>query len=154
MECTVLKVDQDYRIILSPAHLKRAGWAPGSEPLKGWLLIGGPGRCRLLSSAEFESDPGCLSLRAAIDAEPDRSAGSIIEFRDEASVVLGLRLQPVEITPPGPGWRLAFPKTLATIMQICPKETSVALLDLQEHIEIWTLELLRASATKPLTEIL
>jgi hypothetical protein len=69
-------------------------------------------------------------------------------------VVLGLRLQPVEITPPGPGWRLAFPKTLATIMQICPKETSVALLDLQEHIEIWTLELLRASATKPLTEIL
>jgi hypothetical protein len=154
MECTVLKVDQDYRIILPPAQLRRAGWVPGSGPLKGWLLIGGPGRCRLLSSAEFESDPGCLSLRAAIDAEPDRPAESLIEFRDEASVVLGLRLQPVEITPPGPGWRLALPKTLAAIMQIRPKESSVALFYLQEHIEIWTLELLRASATTPLAAIL
>ena len=154
MECTVLKVDQDYRIILPLARLRRAGWAPGSEPLKGWLLIGGPGRCRLLSSAEFESDPGCLSLRAAIDAEPDRPAGSLIEFRDEASVVLGLRLQPVEIAPPGPGWRLPLPRSLAAIMEIRPKESSVALLFIQDHIEIWTLETLRASVSTPLTEII
>jgi hypothetical protein len=154
MECTVLRVDQDYRIILPQALLKRAGWISEAEPLKGWLLLGGPGRCRLLSSKEVDNDASCRSLRAAVDAELDRPTGNLLEFRDEASVVLGLRLQPVEITPPGPGWRLALPRALASIMQIRPKESSVALLFIQEHVEIWTLETLRASMTTPLTEII
>ena len=127
---------------------------PGKRISKGVAPDWGARKMPAAVISRIESDPGCLSLRAAIDAEPDRPAESLIEFRDEASVVLGLRLQPVEITPPGPGWRLAFPKTLAAIMQIRPKESSVALFYLQEHIEIWTLELLRASATTPLAAIL
>jgi len=153
MECTILKVDQDSRILLPQAVLKRTGWTVGAEPLKGWLLIVGPGRSRLLSSTEFDRDPGCRSLLATV-AEIDQQTGSLIEFRGDPSVTLGLRLQQVEIAPPGPGWRLTLPKTLAMIMQIRPKEGSVALLLVQEHIEIWTVETLRASMAVPLTEII
>jgi DNA-binding transcriptional regulator/RsmH inhibitor MraZ len=153
MECTILKVDEDYRILLPQSLLKRAGWTVGEEPLKGWLLVGGLGKFRLLSSAAFERDPGCRSLLATI-AEIGQPTGSLIEFRDEASVVLGLRLEPVEITPRGPGWRLTLPRALAAIMQIRSKESSVALLLLQEQIEIWTLETLRASMTVPLSEFI
>jgi hypothetical protein len=107
----------------------------------------------LLSSTEFDRDPGCRSLLATV-AEIDQQTGSLIEFRGDPSVTLGLRLQQVEIAPPGPGWRLTLPKTLAMIMQIRPKEGSVALLLVQEHIEIWTVETLRASMAVPLTEII
>lgn len=154
MECTVLKVDQDYRIFLPQAILRRVGWILGDAPLSGWLLMGGPGRCRLLSSAEVDSDASCRSLQVAIGEELELPADGVLEFRDEASVVLGLRLQPVEITPRGPGWRLTLPRVLAAIMQLRPKESSVALLFFQEHIEIWTLETLRASLTVPLSEFI
>lgn len=149
-----MKVGRDYRIVLPQSLLRRAGWISGGEPLKAWLLVGGPGRCRLMSSAEFEKDPGCLSLQAAVEAEADHPAESGIEFRDETLVALGMRLFPIEIAPPGPGWRLTLPRTLAAIMQISPQVSSVALLFADEQMEIWTLETLRASVAPPLAEII
>ena len=107
-----------------------------------------------MSSAEFESDPGCLSRRAAVDAEIDQPVGSAIDFRDDALVALSMRLFQIEITPPGPGWRLTLPRALAAIMQIRPKESSVALLLFPKHIEIWTLEALRASVDTPFAEVI
>jgi hypothetical protein len=108
----------------------------------------------LLSSHEVENDASCQSLRAAINAELHRPTGNLLEFRDETSTVLDLRLQAVEITPPAPGWRLALPRVSAAIMQIRPQESSVALLLIQEHIEIWTMDVLRESVTTPLAEII
>jgi hypothetical protein len=154
MECTILKVEKDYRIFLPQSLLRRAGWISGSKALEAWLLVGGSGKSRLMSAAEFEKDPACLSLKAAIEMEAGKPAGSGIEFRDDALVALGMRLFQIEITPPGPGWRLALPRTLAAIMQIHPGETSVALLLLPHNIEIWTLETLRASVNVPLAEII
>ena len=110
MECTIVKVQKDYRIFLPEPYLAGTGWTLGDEPLKGWLLVAGPGRCRLLSSAEFDGDPACKSLLSAIDAEIDRPADNAVELRDAESVALGLRLIPIEISPPGPGWRLTLPK--------------------------------------------
>lgn len=123
MEYSVLKVDRSCRIFLSQNILERAGWVVGDRPLKGWLVVGGPGRCRLLSAAEFEVDKGCLALKAAIDAELDRPGSSAIEFRDEARAVLGMRLIQIEVAPPGPGWRLSLPRALLEIMEIRPAET-------------------------------
>src|ERR1019366_8244456 len=110
---------------------------------------GSPGRCRLLSSTDVEDDATCQILRATVDAETIQPTVAASEFRDEASVALGLRLLPIEITPRGPGWRLTIPKTLAAIMQIRPKESSVALLIAQPHIEIWTMETLRGAVDMP-----
>ena len=153
MECAIQRVDQDNRVLIPQSALKHVIWIAGSEPLKAWLLVGSPGRCRLLSNAEFEEDAGCQSLKASIEAEETRPAASIMEFRDDALVALGLRLVPVEIAPPGPGWRLTLPRALTAIMQIRPKESSVAVLLRQAHIEIWTLDTLRASVGVPLVEL-
>jgi hypothetical protein len=154
MESTLAKVGKDSRILLSTALLKRAGWAPGDAPMKGWLIVGSPGRCRLVHSSDFESDSSCLSLRNAIDEETAREPGSLIEFRADSLVALAMRLLPIEVTPPGPGWRLAIPRELGAIMGILPNETSVALLLVDKHIEIWSLETLRSSTETPISELI
>ena len=154
MECAISKIDEDHRILLPPSLLRHAEWITGNEPLSAWLLVGGPGRCRLLSSAEVEDDAGCRMLRASVDAGAAQSTAVASEFRDEASVALGLRLLSIEISPRGPGWRLAIPKTLAAIMQIQPRVSSVALLLSQAHIEIWTMETLRTAVAVPLAELI
>lgn len=76
------------------------------------------------------------------------------EFGDEASAILRLRLIPIEIAPPGPGWRITLPKTLAAIMQIRPKESTVAILFPEAHLEIWTMDLIRKSMSVPLSEFI
>jgi len=154
MECIALKVDKDYRVFLPQAVLKRANWISGSEPVNGWLVVGGPGRLRLLSSVEAKSDAGWQSLSDAIDAEARRPIGSAIEFHDEASALVGLRLFAIEISPPGPGWRLTLPRAIAAIMGIRPKENVFAVLLAQDRIEIWTLEAARASLATPLADLI
>jgi hypothetical protein len=154
MQCAIQKVDKDYRIVLPQSLLKRAKWIAGDAPLEAWLVVGRPGRCRLLSSVEFEGDASCRALRDAIKREADRPTPDAIEFDDEPSAVLGLRLLSVEITPPGPGWRLTLPRALAAIMGVHAGESSVAVPFLRDRIEIWTLEVLRAGVAVPLAELI
>jgi hypothetical protein len=154
LDCTILRVDKDYRIFLPQVLLRRIGWLTEAQSRQAWLLVGSPGRCRLLSAAEVESDPNLRSLRASIDTELNAASVNVLEFRDEGLVTLALRLLSVEISPPGPGWRLTLPKPLAAIMQIHPKQSDVALLLFGEHIEIWTMETLRSSVATPLLEII
>jgi len=147
-------VDKHYRIVLPQTLLQQVGWITGKQPHDGWLLIGSPGRCRLLSATEVDSDANFQSLRARIAAELNAPSTNALEFHDEVSVALALRLVSVQITPPGPGWRLTLPKPIATIMQIRPGESDVAALVLQDHIELWTIETLRSSVATPLTQII
>lgn len=77
-----------------------------------------------------------------------------LEFADDASVGLTLRLAPVQLTPPKPGWRIAFPRYIAAIMQIRPDESEVAALFIEGYAEFWTLEALRSSFAVPLVDIL
>jgi hypothetical protein len=67
---------------------------------------------------------------------------------------LAFRLVQVRITPPDPGWRLALPAPIATIMRLRPGESDVEALFLHGHIEFWTIEALRSAVTVPLTDIL
>jgi hypothetical protein len=106
-----------------------------------------------MSGSEFDNDPSCQSLQARINEERDNQTGNALEFREEPVAALGLRLWPVEITPPGPGWRLTLPKVLAAVMQIRPKESSLAILISPQHIELWTWDTLRASMAIPLTDL-
>ncbi len=126
----------------------------GDQPLYGWLLLDSPGRCRLLSAAEVENDPNFQSLRARIGAELNAPSSNLLEFQDEVSVALSLRVVPVEIAPPKPGWRLTLPRPIAAIMHIHPGVSEVAAFLLQGHIELWTIETLRSSVTTPLIRII
>jgi hypothetical protein len=78
----------------------------------------------------------------------------MLEFHDEASLALALRLVQVRITPPDPGRRLTLPKAIAAIMQIGSGESELALWFLHGHIELWTIDALRSAVTIPLTEII
>jgi hypothetical protein len=154
LECSILRVEASFRIRLPQPLLRRVGWITGEQPVSAWLLLGSPGRCRLLSEAELEADHDLQTLRERITAEANDSSATLIEFRDEASTALAIRLLPVQITPPKPGWRITLPKEMAAIMQIRPGESDVAALFTQNHIEIWTVEALRSAVAQPLTEIL
>jgi len=153
-ESSILSVDKSYRIKIPESLVRRVGWITGDKPHAGWLLMGGPGRCRLLSAGEVDNHPDLQSLRARIEAELNTPSTNAFEFHDEASVGLALRLVPVQITPPEPGWRLTPPRPIAAIMQIRPGESDVAALFFQGHIEIWTIETLRSSVSTALTQII
>ncbi len=150
----IAKVDKSYRIVIPVALAQQASWIAGDDALSGWLLMGNPGRCRLLSPAEVENDTALLSLRARINAELRTVMNGLLEFHDEASLALALRLVQVRIAPPEPGRRLTLPKAIAAIMQIRPGESELALWFVHGHIELWTIELLRSAVTTPLTEII
>jgi hypothetical protein len=150
----IAKVDKSCRIVLPAALVQQAAWIVGDALQFGWLLMGDPGRCRLLSPAEVENDATLQSLRARIDAELGTAGTSMLEFRDEASLALALRLVQVRIAPPEPGRRLTLPKAIAAIMQIRPGESEVALWLVHGHIELWTVETMRSAITTPLTEII
>ena len=49
---------------------------------------------------------------------------------------------------------MTLPKALAAILQIPSKESSLAVLVQQGHIEIWTLGAIRASLETPLIDLL
>jgi hypothetical protein len=150
----IAKVDSSYRITLPVALFERVEWIVGADALFGWLLMGNPGRCRLLSPSELENDAATQALRARIDAELRTVGNSMLEFHDEASLALALRLVQVRIAPPDPGRRLTLPKAMAAIMQIRPGESEIALWFLHGHVELWTIEALRSAVTTPLTDIL
>jgi hypothetical protein len=154
LECIILRVGDSYRVTLPQPFAKRVGWITGDQSHKGWMLVGGPGRCRLLSAAEVDNDPNLQSLRNRIAAEVAAPNPDSLEFQDETLAGLALRLVPVEIKPRPPGWRLALPTPIAAIMQIRPQESDVAAVFLQDHIEFWTIGTLRASVTTPLTQII
>ena len=150
----VVKVDTSYRIVLPAALSKLVPWIVGDELLFGWLLMGSPGRYKLLSPAEIESDAATQSLRNRIGAELSAGGGSMLEFHDEASLALALRLVQVRIAPPDPGRRLTLPKVVAAMMQIRPGETDLAVWFLHGHIELWTIETLRSAATPQLSDFI
>jgi hypothetical protein len=154
LECNILRVEASYRIRLPQPLLRRLGWITGNRRVSAWLLLGGPERCRLLSETEVDADHSLQSLRERIAAEANISGENLIEFRDEASTALAVRLLAIEITPPGPGWRLTLPREIAAIMDIRPGETDLAALFTQNHIELWTIKALRTAVALPLTEIL
>ncbi len=153
-ETLILSVDESYRITLPQSFCRQISWINGDQPHDGWLLVGSPGRCRLLSAAEVHSDPNCQALQARISEERSAPGSNSLEFQDEASAALALRLLPVEITPRKPGWRLTLPRAIAAIMYIRPGESEIAARLVREHIELWTIETLRSSVTMPLTRML
>jgi hypothetical protein len=146
------KVDKSCRIVLPAALVQLAAWIAGEQI--GWLLMGGPGRYRLLSPADAENDAAVQSLRARIDAELGTAESGLLEFRDEASLALALRLVQVRIALGQPGRRLTLPRAIAAIMQIRPGESDLALWFLHGRIEIWTVETLRSAVGTPLAEII
>jgi hypothetical protein len=153
VECLILAVDGSYRITLPQPFARRVGWITGDQAVEAWVLVGSPGRSRLLSSAEAVGDPDVQALQEKI-AEVSFPDQNLLEFQDETLAVLPLRLLQVQIRRRGQGWRLALPTPIAAIMQIHPAKRGIAALFLEGHIEFWAIETLRAAGSTALTEII
>jgi hypothetical protein len=153
-EFTILRVEESYRVRIPQPLLRHLSWIVGDKPVSGWLLLANPGRCRLLSAPEVEEDPNLKSLLARIAVGSGVALTSALDFHDEVSVALATRLMAVQITPPDPGWRLTLPRPIAAIMRIRPKESELAARYIQNHIEFWTLDTLRAAVSTPLLDLL
>lgn len=154
-EANIIAVEKSYRIRFPQPLCKRVGWIVGDQPLAAWLLVGSPGRCRLLSAAEVSRDPDLQSLKAGIAEVLNAPSAGALEFQTEVSAGLTVRLAQVQLTRhETSGWRLTLPRPVAVIMQLRPAESSLAAFFLQDHIELWTMETLRSSVSTPLTEII
>jgi hypothetical protein len=154
LEHSILRVEASYRIRLAVPLVSRVKWISGDQPIEAYLLVGSPGRCRLLSAPEVKDDPRLKSLQARIAAEIDAPLPDSLTFHDDMSVALALRLLPVRITGGEPAWRLTLPRVLAALMEITPGKTDIAALVFQAHIELWTIETLTSAMSVPLTELI
>jgi hypothetical protein len=153
-EASILAVEASYRIRLPQPLCRRVGWIVGEQALAGWLLLADSGRCRLLSSTEAASDPDLRSLRARIAGELNARSIGILEFQNEVSVALTLRLAEIQLTPhETSGWRFTLPRTVAAIMQVRPKQSEVAAIFVQNHIELWTIEKLKTAVDSPMMDL-
>src|SRR5882724_10920652 len=95
----IVKVEESYRIRLPQSFIHKIDWIMGDQPISAWLLVAGPGRCRLQSSSEVDNQPEFKSLRERITAELRMHMTNPLEFQDKTSVALTLRLLAVEVTP-------------------------------------------------------
>jgi hypothetical protein len=153
-EASILAVEASYRIRFPQPLCRRVGWIVGEQVLAAWLLLADSGRCRLLSSTEVVSDPDLHSLKARIAGELNARSIGILEFQNEVSVALTLRLVEIQITRhETSGWRFTLPRTVAAIMQVRPNQSEVAAIFVQDHIEFWTIEKLKAAVDVPIMEI-
>jgi hypothetical protein len=153
-EAKILAVEASYRVRLPQPLCTRVGWIAGEQPIEAWLLVANAGRCRLLSEAEFNENADLRLLRARIVSETTALSTRSLEFRDEVSVALAQRLLAIQITPhETSGWRFTLPRVLAAIMRVSPKQSDLAALFVQEHIEIWTIDALTSAVSGTLTEI-
>jgi hypothetical protein len=151
---SILAVEASYRIRLPQPLCKRVDWIIGNGPVAGWLIVGSPARCRLVSSAEADTDPDLQSLKTRI-AEESRAESGLLEFRDEALEALSLRFTQIHITRhKTSGWRLTLPRHVAAIMKLRAGESDVAARLVQGHIEFWTIDLLVSSMSTPFLQII
>jgi hypothetical protein len=125
-------------------------WMRGTVALRGWLLIISPGRYRLLSDEQVESDPHLEPIRALILEQ--RSAGTDpTSAEDPNRAAMVARLAPVQITPPGPCWRITLPKAFGVFAPPeCDRKAVSVLFSLEGYLEIWYTDVLRTAVFSPL----
>jgi hypothetical protein len=143
------KADASNRITLPKHFSDRIPWMTGTD-IQAWLFLMGPGRYRLLSDDQVQSDPQLEPIRQLIlegassaMTEPTRSGEP-----EEAAMVA--RLVPISIAHPKPGWRISLPRELdAFVPRECNPKTLSILLSPEGYWEIWYTDTLRRVVLGP-----
>ncbi len=143
--------DVSNRIVVPKDISDRASWMRGTQALSAWILLVEPGRFRLLSDDEVESDPQLEPIRsllsqgaAAVVNEPTRSE----KLHLAAKVV---RLAPVSIAHSKSGWRVPFPRAFDKFAPFdCDRKAFSILFSLEGYLELWYTDVLRKAVSLPL----
>lgn len=147
------KVDSAYRINLPVSIVRAVGWITAEGPIKSWLVLLSADRARLLSPTVADSDAQIQTMAARINSGLNITGSDPLERGDESEIGLAFRLFPLEIKPPQPLRRLAFPMPVVTAMQLHGGTSELAALIFRGDIEFWTIDLVRASVSKPIPEL-
>jgi hypothetical protein len=123
----------------------------GEETLQAWLLLLMPGRYRLLSDEQVQGNSLLEPVRLLI-LEGKSVAVLNATYADEPSrAAIVARLAPTAVSPPKPGWRIAFPKTFEIFVpQGCDPHSFSVVFSLEGYCEIWYTDVLRKIGTAPL----
>ena len=146
--------DTSNRITLPRHFSEKITWLQGKEPLRGWLLLVDLGRFRLLSDQQVQNDPQLEPVRFLIlEGKPPEELEPTTRAEKMERAAFIARLQPATLTPPPPGWRLAFPRTFDIFRPAdCDERTFSVFLSLEGFWEIWHTDVLRRAGTLPLSQ--
>ncbi|SRR6266705_4048556 len=140
------KVDASNRITVPEHFSNRIPWMKSGE-VRGWLLLVGEGRYRLLSDEQVMGDPELEPVRQLILEGKSAAVAAPTSIADPYDSALVARLTPVKITPPGPGWRISFPKALEVFLpENCNRKKFSILFSLEGYWEIWYTDKLTRAA--------
>ena len=143
--------DASNRIPVPKPFTDRIEWIGGPEPIQAWLLLLSPGRFRLLSDRQVKGHPHLEPVRSLITEEnfPDLTDPTLAEEPWRAVIVA--KLLPASITPPGPVWRISFPRGFEVFVPPdCDRKALSLLFSLEGYLEIWYTDLLKKTVFHPL----
>ena len=112
-----------------------------------------PGRYRLISAEEFEAVPELVSLRTGNVATEADTFPDPLDFEDSEVAAMPTRFLQTDLKPFQQTWRVALPR-IAIEMITNETNKTVALLFSGGHLEVWSLESLKAAFSRPLKNIL
>jgi hypothetical protein len=141
-----------YNRITVPKDLSdRISWIRGTTAIQAWILLLVPGRYRLLSDEQVESDPILEPVRSLILDENLISATEPTRAEDLRRAAIVARLVQATLAPPGPGWRISFPKAFNVFVPPeCDLKAFSILFSLEGYLEIWYTDVLRKAVVLPL----
>ena len=126
-------------------------WIQGTESIEAWILLVAPGRYRLLSDEQVQNHPRLEPVRSLILERKSASASEPTQAEAMGRAALVVRLLPTTITPPKPGWRIAFPKAFDPFAPPeCDRKAFSVLFSLEGFLEIWYTDVLRKAVSLPL----
>jgi|ERR1700722_9667047 len=134
-----------YNRITVPKHLSDCvSWLNGNDTLQAWLLLMSVGRYRLLSDHQVQSDPALEPIRSLILEGKSVSTADPMHAEEPRRAAILARLAPTAVSPPGPGWRISFPKSLGVFVPPeCDQKAFTVLFSLEGYLEIWNTEILK-----------
>lgn len=143
-----------YNRITLPKHFSnRIAWLRGSE-VTAWLLLLAPGRHRLLSDEDVQSDSKLEAIRTLILEAKPAILAKPTDAQDPKEAAIVARLVPVDLTlhSHGQSWRLTFPKELTAYAKQTWDVTQFSiLLSPEGYWEVWYKDALGESLTTPLS---
>lgn len=132
-----VRVPSDNRITLHKPFCDALPWLAGKSETDAWLYLVEPGRYRLLSDADVESDPYLRPVRAAVlqgNANVNTAPSQAADMREAA---MPIRLVPITIEFHSGSYRTQVAEELVVLAPRYCDPRDLSILMPEGYLEIW-----------------
>lgn len=136
-----------------PAHLVQAAGFRGSARIRCWLLVVKPGRYRIVPKSKAEVDEDLSRVLKQIE-EVGKSGGVLDWTDNNEDPVIRAKLIDCVASPPGPAWRITFPKEATQLVPEAEQLPFVYMFSVGGYVEIWFPDTLRRAESVSISKIL